>query len=255
MIPSKLIFSAISLVCLSALVLPAHAALIPVTAQEVDLTASSLVTAYDHTANGPSAGGVLTVDGTIDGCTINGAATTGCSGTGGQYKDSDLGIDQGVLISYDLDAIFDSSGGFVSGTLGVQLIQGTVLGSLGSDPDILLTADLTEFGFAGEGASGFMDFNFTITGGIWGSEGYGTSGGLILTLSSLSPEILDGFNPGVWTQANLLDDGDWATSGSGNFSNNFTDNNIAAPVPVPAAIWLFGSGLMGLLGISRRRKV
>jgi len=28
----------------------------------------------------------------------------------------------------------------------------------------------------------------------------------------------------------------------------------AAPVPVPAAVWLFGSGLLGLLGIARRRK-
>lgn len=29
---------------------------------------------------------------------------------------------------------------------------------------------------------------------------------------------------------------------------------LATPVPVPAAMWLFGSGLLGLLGIARRRK-
>ena len=29
--------------------------------------------------------------------------------------------------------------------------------------------------------------------------------------------------------------------------------NISA-VPVPAAVWLFGSGLLGLVGISRRKK-
>lgn len=28
-----------------------------------------------------------------------------------------------------------------------------------------------------------------------------------------------------------------------------------APIPVPAAAWLFGSGLMGLVGVARRRKV
>ena len=28
----------------------------------------------------------------------------------------------------------------------------------------------------------------------------------------------------------------------------------AAPVPVPAAVWLFGSGLLGLVGVARRRR-
>jgi hypothetical protein len=31
-------------------------------------------------------------------------------------------------------------------------------------------------------------------------------------------------------------------------------NAGTAPVPLPAAVWLFGSGLMGLVGVSRRRK-
>mgnify|MGYP000622033934 CR=1 FL=1 len=35
------------------------------------------------------------------------------------------------------------------------------------------------------------------------------------------------------------------------FSANFTPG---APVPVPAAVWLFGSGLLGLVGIARRKK-
>lgn len=30
--------------------------------------------------------------------------------------------------------------------------------------------------------------------------------------------------------------------------------NVGAPVPIPAAIWLLGSGLVGLLGIRRRMK-
>jgi hypothetical protein len=33
-----------------------------------------------------------------------------------------------------------------------------------------------------------------------------------------------------------------------------TGNGGGAPVPLPAAVWLFGSGLMGLVGVSRRRK-
>ncbi|MES9905096.1 MAG: VPLPA-CTERM sorting domain-containing protein [Sedimenticola sp.] len=30
--------------------------------------------------------------------------------------------------------------------------------------------------------------------------------------------------------------------------------HIVEPVPIPAALWLFGSGLLGLIGISRRKK-
>ena len=35
------------------------------------------------------------------------------------------------------------------------------------------------------------------------------------------------------------------------FHANF---DLSSPVPVPAALWLFGSGLLGLVGVARRRK-
>jgi len=28
-----------------------------------------------------------------------------------------------------------------------------------------------------------------------------------------------------------------------------------SPVPIPASVWLFGSGLIGLIGIARRKKI
>jgi hypothetical protein len=31
-------------------------------------------------------------------------------------------------------------------------------------------------------------------------------------------------------------------------------DNVSAVVPVPAAVWLFGSGLLGLVGIAKRKK-
>jgi len=40
------------------------------------------------------------------------------------------------------------------------------------------------------------------------------------------------------------------------FSANFTPGPAgpAAVIPVPAAVWLFGSGLLGLVGVARRKK-
>ena len=32
------------------------------------------------------------------------------------------------------------------------------------------------------------------------------------------------------------------------------DNMVYSPVPVPAAVWFFGSGLIGLVGVARRKK-
>lgn len=34
----------------------------------------------------------------------------------------------------------------------------------------------------------------------------------------------------------------------------FTGSTPVTPVPIPAAVWLFGTGLMGLIGVARRRQ-
>jgi len=39
-----------------------------------------------------------------------------------------------------------------------------------------------------------------------------------------------------------------------NFYDNVTWQQTSSVVPVPAAVWLFGSGLLGLVGVARRRK-
>jgi hypothetical protein len=40
----------------------------------------------------------------------------------------------------------------------------------------------------------------------------------------------------------------------GGFNFNFNPQGTMTVVPVPAAVWLFGSGLMGLAGVARRKK-
>jgi hypothetical protein len=40
----------------------------------------------------------------------------------------------------------------------------------------------------------------------------------------------------------------------GGFNFNFNLQGSMTVVPIPAAVWLFGSGLLGLLGLARRKK-
>jgi hypothetical protein len=142
--------------------------------------------------------------------------------------------------SYNLTANFDNSGIFTGGTL---LATGTT-----SDPawqsGTIIDADLTNFGFSGSGSAGVFEFEFNdpfMTGDMaafWG--GYS---GVIATTFNMSPTFTGDWdpsldnNPAFWQRS---------FSATGNV-------DTFVPVPVPAAIWLFGSGLVGLMGFARRR--
>lgn len=96
------------------------------------------------------------------------------------------------------------------------------------------------------GANSFYDS--TIWGPTWAGTGFGDS------------EALLGDSQGFFlVRGNDADFG--ATSTVDAFSNwslaadgTLTYGAVSA-VPVPAAVWLFGSGLMGLVGVARRRAV
>ena len=51
---------------------------------------------------------------------------------------------------------------------------------------------------------------------------------------------------------NLTDDGTYLTGF--NLAGTGTITGTLVPVPVPAAVWLFGSGMLGLVAVARRRK-
>ena len=60
------------------------------------------------------------------------------------------------------------------------------------------------------------------------------------------------FNLACMQAAQHASSGSWQTATGGNLSHiSFYNSGI---VPVPAAVWLFGSGLLGLVGIARRRR-
>jgi len=56
----------------------------------------------------------------------------------------------------------------------------------------------------------------------------------------------------VTAYANATGAGYWFLSSSGDLTYNVPTAGVA-PVPLPAAVWLLGSGLLGLAGIGRRR--
>ena len=79
-----------------------------------------------------------------------------------------------------------------------------------------------------------LEFKFDTTGGdaftMFGSGS--VSGGIILGASGFS--------------------GDWTNDFSTILASH-TYTGVISAVPIPAAVWLFGSGLIGLIGIARRK--
>ena len=130
--------------------------------------------------------------------------------------------------TFDIFASINENAMTANGTLNI----GGTVASLGFNSGTLLTGVLADFG-AGVGDP--LEFLFTVTGGD--AVGlFGIQAGVILSQSGYS----------------------------GSFNGNFASGPFQAlsdtfpapvnPVPVPAAIWLFGTALIGLFGYSKRRK-
>lgn len=158
----------------------------------------------------------VTYDATADSLTASGFALG--LATGGSLQSIAGG-------TFDLVASVFDDGSLLGGTLS---IGGTVAG-LGFNSGTLLTGDLTAIGF--NQANDPLEFLFSVTGGDAAGLYSAGLGGIILGNA--------GFG-GNWT---------------GNFSSNpFAAVADVGVVPVPAAVWLFGTALVGLLGIGGHRR-
>ena len=131
---------------------------------------------------------------------------------------------------FDLSATIDSTGALIGGSLS---IVGTVA-YLGFNSGTLLTGNLTAFGFLDAGGDP-LEFLFDVTGGdaagLYGSA----PGGVILSATGFTGDFNFDFD-------NLIGE----APGTGSAVAD------VAPVPLPAAVWLFGAGLLGLVGVGRR---
>lgn len=71
-----------------------------------------------------------------------------------------------------------------------------------------------------------------------------------------SLSAFEGLDPnGVWQLLVFDDEGQDTGYIANGFSLDFGATPILATVPLPAAAWLFGSGLLGLIGVARRKTV
>jgi hypothetical protein len=125
--------------------------------------------------------------------------------------------------TYNLTANFNSSGVFTSGNV---VITGKFNGS--STSTTLMTANLTKFGKSSDGYIwGFNTNNIVCSAAInAAAKGCTTAEVVYLGLFSAQKSLTKS----------------WSTKGV-----------ALTSVPVPAAAWLFGSGLVGLVSIGRRK--
>jgi len=126
--------------------------------------------------------------------------------------------------SYTLTANFNSSNVFQSGSV---KIEGKI-NSLGiGTTQTLMTANLTAF------AKGYGNYVL----------GFNTS-------NIVCNPLINAYSQCTTAESVYI-----ALSKSFNFKTDFKSNGYAlTSVPIPAAAWLFGSGLLGLVGIARRKK-
>mgnify|MGYP001571684340 CR=1 FL=1 len=126
--------------------------------------------------------------------------------------------------SYSLTANFNGSNVFQNGTV---TIKGKISGLGINTTQTLMTANLTAFakGF-GNAVLGFNTANIVCNVKI---NNYSPC----TTAESIYIGVLKGFN----------------------FKTDYKSRGLAlTSVPVPAAAWLFGSGLLGLVGMARRKR-
>lgn len=172
-----------------------------------------------------------------------GSGTLTIQGDGGPtsvffYTDPNLGLElDPVFADFSIIGNFDGAGNFTGGTFQVD-ITGDSIPGVATAGDTLVTADLTNFGFAGSNGAAVLEFEYDITGGAWFDMGYGPWGGAIV-----SATLDSGIQIGAWDLDNFTSD--WSAYGSGSSADAF--------VPVPAAVWLFASGLVGLVRFSSFR--
>jgi hypothetical protein len=187
---------------------------------------------------------------------ISGNSTTDCA-TGVAQLSVDVTDIGGNQVQFD----FINSGPAASSITDVYFDDGALLG-------IASLIDANE-GIGGDPGVDFMQGASpgNLPAGNMATPPFVTTAGFLADSNSPVPQ--SGVNPGEWlgivfdlqsgfTFADVISD---LTDGSlrigmhvQDFSGGGSESFVNNPVPVPAAVWLFGSGLLGLVGVARRKR-
>lgn len=174
-------------------------------------------------------------------------------------------LDSGISVTHfstdgDLTDDFNVSG--VEGDAATEVYDTSVLNNEGYTGSLL--ADIADggttatFNFndfaAGEAFGFFVDYDLTVADGFApGNTSDNTPGG-----SQLNGTTIDVTFVGAGGETDTLSMIYNVTGGAGkkSFPTDpvpFNATSTLQPVPIPPAVWLFGSGLLGMVGIARRK--
>jgi hypothetical protein len=192
-------------------------------------------------------------------------STVGSGTVGGTNGTINFSLDAGgnmTITSYAQDSYLNTAGGtfYVDalGASGVSGMGGTIdgVGGVLFDPtgrEGMAAGFATSLGTQPWNDSAKIGMYDQFTTGTSTNDAKGASPAFTLTGSPLQDA-----GAGMWTgtivSAGNINGANWVGFTNVQFSEVFNVTVSANAVPVPAAVWLFGSGLLGLVGVARRRK-
>ena len=153
-------------------------------------------------------------------------------------------------IAIDVTAMVFGTTSVASGTVDTNNLGTTFNGSFFNAPWTATTLTAYEgagtFSWAGTSPQGAFSYNFTLTGS---QVAFGTyfdwsvnAGIPVLAIFDCTGAGVCSGVPGYPMQVGPFP------------GQNPVFNGVVSAVPVPAAVWLFGSGLLGLVGVARRKR-